>query len=414
MINNLDLLNLLGILGGIGFMALLLRQSNVPLMIGMLGGVVAGLIGVHLFMIPSNYCSLDPEADFMNVRFGLFLSVVGVIVASLPIRWGLERFYSSKRQLEADTVQGAFRGWYLPIIFLAPTVIILALFLYYPALDTFRLATLLTRFGQPRTAFICFDNFTAILNDQPISFPPQFFFLDWIFTPEYASVVLQTMVLSLAIVFFGMGFALMIALAAFLPLKGASIYRTLLIWPYAISPVVAGIIFLLMFNPLGGVINYFLNNSFGITIGWLNDPNAARWAVIIASVWKSMGFNILFFIAGLQNVPKDLIEAASIDGANLWQRFWRIVVPMLSPISFFLLITNITYAFFETFGTIDFLTSGGPVNSTETIMYRVYETGVGDGRLGAAAAQSLFLFVIVIGITVLQFRTTGEKVNYGA
>jgi sn-glycerol 3-phosphate transport system permease protein len=412
--DNILLLNLLGILGGIGFMSLLLRNSRVPVPIGMLGGMVVGLIGVHLFMLPSSYCALDPEAEFMNVRFGIFLATVGVVGLCIPVYLMLDRFYEDKRVIEADTIPGAFRGWYLPILFLAPTVIILALFLYYPALDTFRLATLLTRFGQPRTAFICFDNFTAILNDQPISFPPQYFFFDWIFSTEYASVVLQTMVLSLAIVFFGMGFALMIALAAFLPLKGASIYRTLLIWPYAISPVVAGIIFLLMFNPLGGVINYFLNNLFGVTVGWLNDPNAARWAVIIASVWKSMGFNILFFIAGLQNVPKDLIEAASIDGANLWQRFWRIVVPMLSPITFFLLITNITYAFFETFGTIDFLTSGGPVNSTETIMYRVYETGVVDGRLGAAAAQSLVLFVIVIGITVLQFRTTGEKVNYGA
>jgi len=261
---------------------------------------------------------------------------------------------------------------------------------------------------------VCVSNFTRLLADAAPNFPPQYAFLDWIFEPAYAKVVFQTMTLSLAIVGFSMGIALLIAVVAFLPLKGAGIYRTLLIWPYAVSPAVAGIIFLLLFNPLGGIINYALQNLFGVQVGWLNDQNAAPFAIVIASVWKSLGFNILFFIAGLQNVPKDLIEAAAIDGAGLFQRFRRIVIPTLSPITFFLLITNLTYAFFETFGTIDYLTKGGPVGSTTTMMYQIYVVGVGGGDLGKAAAQSLILFAMVIGITILQFRTAGEQVNYGA
>ncbi len=147
-------------------------------------------------------------------------------------------------------------------------------------------------------------------------------------------------------------------------------------------------------------------------MGWLNDPAAAPWAVIIASVWKLIGYNILFYLAGLQNVPKDLLEAAAIDGANAWQRFVSIVIPLLSPITFFLVITSMTYAFFESFGTIDYLTGGGPVGATTTMMYQIYEVGIVNNDLGKAAAQSIILFVMVIGLTVLQFRTTGERVNY--
>jgi sn-glycerol 3-phosphate transport system permease protein len=153
---------------------------------------------------------------------------------------------------------------------------------------------------------------------------------------------------------------------------------------------------------------------FGVSVPWLNNPAFAPWAVILASVWKSLGFNILFYIAGLQNVRADLLEAASIDGATAWRRFWSITFPMLSPITFFLLITNVTYAVFETFGTIDALTSGGPLGSTTTLMYRIYDIAFTNRDLGKAAAQSIVLFVLVIGFTVLQFRTTARRVTYGA
>jgi sn-glycerol 3-phosphate transport system permease protein len=401
---------LLATLGGMGLMTALLRHSQVPPMMRLLGGAVSGFVGAQVFMLPTNYCAFDPEQKLVQTRFGVFLVIVGVVAVTLPVRWALERRYAGKRLLASEYVSGAFKGWWLPIAFLAPTIIILALFLYYPAGDTFRLSTLLVKFGNSNTKFVCFDNFTRLLTMETPVFPPQFAFLDWVFTKDYAQVVFQTIVLAVAIVGFSMSLSLMIALAAFLPLKGASVYRTLLIWPYAISPAVAGIIFLLMFNPLGGIINYLFN----VDIGWLNDPNAGPWAVIMVSVWKSLGFNILFFIAGLQNIPKDLIEAAAIDGAGLIQRFQRVVLPLLSPIGFFLLITNLTYAFFETFGTIDYLTNGGPRGSTETMMYRIYDVGVNNQDLGKAAAQSLLLFVMVIGITLVQFRTTGENVNYGS
>lgn len=408
------LVSLVAMLLGVGVMLFSLRHRPATPFIKVLGGAFAGFIGTQFFMLPIDYCAFSPEASIIDQRFGALLVLVGVLVAVLPVQWFISRWLSGRHVQIIDTQPGAFKGWFYPLLFLAPTLIILLFFLYYPALDTFRLSTLLTRLGIERTAFVCVSNFTRLLASTAPQFPPQYFFLDWIFEPEYARVVFQTLVLSLAIVIGSMSLALMIALAAFLPVKGASIYRTLLIWPYAVSPVVAGIIFLRMFNPLGGIVNYGLGNLFGIQVGWLNDPNAAPWVIIFASVWKSLGFNILFFIAGLQNVPNDLIEAASIDGANLFQRFRRIVLPLLSPISFFLLITNMTYAFFETFGTIDYLTRGGPLGSTTTMMYSVYNVGIENGNLGRAAAQSLILFAMVIGLTVLQFRTSGEKVNYGA
>jgi sn-glycerol 3-phosphate transport system permease protein len=316
----------------------------------------------------------------------------------IPIRLIALRLLNRTPLLETQLTPGAFHtSMWVPLFLLAPTLVILALFIYYPSLDTFRLSTLLARLGIPRTAFVCVDNFTRLLNDS-----------------SYLNSFVITLMISAAIVFLSLVLALLIATMAYQPVKGAKIYRTLLIWPYAISPVVAGLIFLLLFNPTGGIINYFLNNLFGLKIPWLNNPAFAPWAVIIASVWKSLGFNILFYIAGLQNVPEDLKEAASIDGANALQRFFRIVVPMLSPITFFLVITNTTYAFFDTFGTIDYLTGGGPLESTTTLMYRVYEVGIQNNDLGKAAAQSIILFVMVIGLTVIQFRTAGRRVNYGA
>jgi sn-glycerol 3-phosphate transport system permease protein len=212
----------------------------------------------------------------------------------------------------------------------------------------------------------------------------------------------------------GLTIALFIAMMAYQPIRGARIYRTLLVWPYSLSPAVVGVIFLLMFSPIAGVINYVIESLFGFKVPWLNDPTYAPWTVILAAVWNHLGFNILFYIAGLQNVPTDLQESAAIDGANAWQRFRHVIFPLLSPITFFLVITNLTYSFFDIFATIDMLTRGGPVNSTTTLIYRIFQTGVQERDLGKAAAQSIVLLVMVIGITVLQFRTTGRRVNYGA
>jgi sn-glycerol 3-phosphate transport system permease protein len=383
-------------LAGAAALGFRFRAARLPRWLPLAAGAVGGAVGAVVLMLPLGFCTFEPERDPLDQAFGVVLMLGGAagVVALVGALLGV---LSERRPLADAPQQGQFKGWVLPLVLLAPTLTVLALFLYYPALDTFRLSTLLARLGAPRTAFICVKNFTDLVRE-----------------PLYGQIVLQSFALAFAIVVIGMSLALLIATMAYQPIRGASIYRTLLIWPYSISPIVAGLIFLLLFNPTGGLINEALNNLFGIRIGWLNDPAAAPWAVIIASVWKSLGFNVLFYIAGLQNVPKDLSEAAAIDGANALQRFVRVTLPMLSPITFFLIITNMTYAFFESFGTIDALTRGGPLNSTTTMMYQIYEVGVQNNDLGKGAAQSIVLFLMVVVLTIIQFRTTARSVNYGS
>jgi sn-glycerol 3-phosphate transport system permease protein len=376
------------------------RMGHRPLT-GALVGAVAGAAAPLLFMVPLNYCTFEESRKPIDFAFGVLLIAISLLLVLFLTSRAARLFKSGAITgfLAPDHPRGAMRShWIVPTLLIAPTLIILALFLYYPAFETGRLSTLLVKLGSPRTIFVCVDNFTRLVND-----------------PTYIKSMGVTLAISLAVVILGMSSSLFIATMAYQPVKGASIYRTLLIWPYAISPAVAGIIFLLMFNPTGGIINYILGNLFNIKPGWLNDPNIAPWTVILASVWKSLGFNILFYIAGLQNISKELLEAASIDGANAWQRFIKITFPLLSPITFFLVVTNLTYAFFDTFGTIDYLTpGGGPLNSTNTLMYNIYQVGIQNNDLGKAAAQSIVLFMIVIGITYLQFRTGERRVNYGA
>lgn len=370
---------------------------------GLLGaalGAGAGALGSLIFMIPLDYCMFEAERKSIDVLFGVMLIVLGVLMVLLPVAWLGKKVLRRESLVSATSqpTQGTFRHWWIALPLLAPTLAILLLFLYYPSLETLRLSTMLSRLGARREAFVCVDNYTRLFEGS-----------------AYLDVVARTVYMSFFIVVLSMALGLLIATMAYLPVRGASIYRVLLVWPYAISPAVAGIIFLLMFNPTGGVINYFLRSWFDVRPGWLNDPSLAPWTIIIASVWKSIGFNILFYIAALQNVPVDLIEAGSIDGAGLLRRFWHIVWPLLSPTTFFLLITNLTYAFFDTFATIDYLTpGGGPLQSTTTMMYQVIRLGVDNNDLGKAAAQSVVLFLMVIGITLLSFRTGGRQVTYGA
>jgi sn-glycerol 3-phosphate transport system permease protein len=386
--------------GGALILAYTFHRARFNAVLGAVAGAAAGFAGPLIFMLPLDFCTFEADAKALDTAFGLVLMALGAALALALTAW-VARLWSRRGQVQSDPGMrqhpGAFKGWLLPALLLAPTLLILALFLYYPALETFQLSTLLVQLGARRTAFVCVANFTSLITDT-----------------GYHSTVVLTLFISLAIVGLGLVLALAIAVMAYQPVKGARIYRTLLIWPYAISPAVAGVIFLLLFNPAGGIINYMLSGLGLPAVPWLNNPTFAPWAVIIASVWKSMGFNILFYIAGLQNVPKDLQEAAAIDGANAWQRFWRVVFPLLSPITFFLIITNMTYAFFETFGTIDYLTRGGPLNSTTTMMYRIYQVGIQNNDLGKAAAQSIVLFILVIGLTIMQFRSTGSRVTYGA
>lgn len=208
-----------------------------------------------------------------------------------------------------------------------------------------------------------------------------------------------------------MGVALLLAAMADRVLKGAGTYKTLLIWPYAVAPVVAAVLWWLMFNPSIGILPYWMK-----FVGhyWNHYVNAgeAMTVVVIASAWKQISYNFIFFLAGMQAIPKSLIEAAAIDGASPFKRFWQIVFPLLSPTAFFLLVVNVVYAFFETFGVIHATTLGGPDNATRTLVYKVYEDGFVGLDLGSSAAQSVILMILVIALTVIQFRYVERKVQY--
>jgi sn-glycerol 3-phosphate transport system permease protein len=325
--------------------------------------------------------------------------MTGLVIAGA--RWFAERYYSGQGLVpRTDTRQGTYgsglSGTLTAMLLLFPTLITLLVFHYYPMLETFRLSTQLARLGAPRTVDICLDNFTRIAQSS-----------------DYLYSVAISFGITAAIIVVGLSISLLIATMAHLPLKGARVYRILLVWPYALSPVIAGIVFRLLFNPAAGVVNYILDSLFGFQVDWLLDRNVAAFTVIAASIWNIIGFNILFYIAGLQNLPGDLNEAAAIDGANVFQRFFYITFPLLSPITFFLVVTNTTYAFFDTFGLIDFLTEGGPSRATTTMMYDLYRTGIISNNLGRAASMSLVLFAIVIVVTIVQFRVSRDRVNYG-
>jgi sn-glycerol 3-phosphate transport system permease protein len=462
---NLLVFTLLLTLAGAVYLALDMRQmalnrkvTSGGLRIGggaILGGL-SGFLGAQLLLIPLSYCMFNPEPNSADVFFGGLLAVSGAVIVLALARWLVRAVFSGRGLaglVEGQSSVGTFRSWWMPWVLLAPTLIVLALFLYYPALDNFRLSTLLARLGTSRTAFVCVDNFTRLLDARGFNEVTLInvvlliaiglalrvirgidgwqrilrwglwlvgayllfgVILQSILERDYYRTVMATFGISLAVVVLGLMISLAIAYVAYQPIRGGNIYRTFLIWPYAISPPVAGIIFALLFNPTAGIINHVIERLGGEGLPWLQDASLAPWTIIIASVWKMLGFNILFYIAGLQNVPKDLTEAASIDGANAWQRFIMIIVPLLSPFTFFLIITGITFAFFETFGTIDFLTRGGPAGATTTMIYEIYTVGISQFDLGKAAAQSIVLFAIVIGITLVQFRTTGSRVTYGA
>lgn len=363
-------------------------------------GAVSGVIGANLFIAPLNYCMFHTEQSREDVIVGWILVILGSSLAVWLAGTIADRYFKGLPIIpQGDTVPGSFQGRFALLnaaLVLAPTILILILFVYIPFFDTFRLSTFLARFGTPRTVFVCVDNFSRLLTDS-----------------DYHMNLFLSFVFSGFIIVFTMGSALLVAVMANLPLKGAKIYRTLLIWPYAVSPIVAGSIFQLMLGQESGVINAILT-TFGFEkVAWLTTVTPARFSVIAASVWNIIGFNILFYIAGLQNVPDDVLEAASIDGANAWERFWKITFPLLSPFTFFLVVTNTVYAFFDTFGLIFVLTRGGPTESTFTAMFRIYVQGILGNDIGKSTAQSLVLFLIVIGITVFQFRFANRNVHYG-
>jgi sn-glycerol 3-phosphate transport system permease protein len=230
--------------------------------------------------------------------------------------------------------------------------------------------------------------------------------------PYYLNSFKVTAVFSVLMTVGALLISLLLAGACDYLIRGARLYQTLLIWPYAVAPVVAAVLWSFIFNPSVGILTYVLRGWFGITWNHMLNGNQAMTLIIIASGWKQISYNFLFFLAGMQAIPKSLIEAAAIDGAGPLKRFMSVILPLISPTTFFLLVVNIVYAFFDTFGVIDATTQGGPVQATEVLVYKVYHDGFKGGDLGGSAAQSVVLMVIVIALTVVQFKYIERKVQY--
>lgn len=307
-------------------------------------------------------------------------------------------------------MQAVFRNRWLPFLLLLPTLIILVLFLYYPIISTFNLSFYKAAPNGIDLTYIGLDNYTKLLNPNIQQTESG----TLVVKGNYVIVLARSLLFSGCIVAGGLATSLGIAMLANQKIRGIRIYRTLLIWPYAISPAIVGVIFLFMFNPIVGVINYGWSEIFGTKPNWLGNPILTPLLVIVASIWKNLGYNVIFYLAGLQNIGGDLLEAASIDGAGPWTRFRRIIFPLLSPFTFFLIITNLTYSFFDVFGTIDILAGPGPGNSTTVLIYNLYTDLQVNHNTGMAATQSVMLFLLVAGLTVLQFRTTERRVTYNA
>ncbi len=287
-----------------------------------------------------------------------------------------------------------FRSVWLPYLLLAPQLLVTVVFFFLPAFQAIYQSLLLQDAFGLRTEFVWFDNFKALFNDD-----------------HYLASFKVTAIFSLLVASLGLSISLMLAVAADRIVRGAFAFKTLLIWPYAVAPAIAGVLWAFLFAPSIGIFAFVLK-QWGIPWNYLLDGDHAMILVVIASVWKQISYNFLFFLAGLQSIPRSLMEAAAIDGASPFRRFWTIVFPLLSPTTFFLLVVNIVYAFFDTFGVIDATTQGGPAAATQILVYKVYHDGVKSADLGGSSAQSVILMLIVIALSVIQFRFIEKKVQY--
>jgi sn-glycerol 3-phosphate transport system permease protein len=288
-----------------------------------------------------------------------------------------------------------FRNRWLPYLFVAPQIAITLIFFIWPAYQALESSLFIEdAFGFSRT-FVGLDNFTRLFSDA-----------------GYLRSFWTTLVFGLSVTVISMGMALALAVAANRVIRSATTYRTLLIWPYAVAPALAGVLWFFMMNPSLGIIAYWLEAWFGHDWNHYVNGTEALIMVIIAAAWKQISYNFLFFLAGLQSIPKSLIEAAAIDGASPARRFWTVVFPLLSPTTFFLLVVNLVYAFFDTFAIIHATTNGGPADATSILVYRVYSTGFVGQDYGSSAAQSVVLMALVIGLTFVQFRYIERRVQY--
>jgi sn-glycerol 3-phosphate transport system permease protein len=287
-----------------------------------------------------------------------------------------------------------FPGRLLPVLLLAPQLAVTFVFFLWPAGQAVLQSVQREDAFGVSTHFVGLENFAAILAD-----------------PFYLGSAELTAVFSLAVAFVSLALGLLFATMVDKVLRGAAIYTTVLLLPYAVAPAIAGVLWLFLFNPSVGIIAAALRRA-GINWNYLLNGDQALLLVILAAAWKQVSYNFLFFLAGLQAIPKTLVEAAAIDGAGPHRRFWRIVFPLLAPTSFFLLVVNIVYAFFDTFGIIHNVTQGGPARATEILVYKVWYDGVVGLDLGGSSAQSVILMAIVIGLTAAQFRFVERRVHY--
>jgi sn-glycerol 3-phosphate transport system permease protein len=282
----------------------------------------------------------------------------------------------------------------LPYILLLPQALVIGLFFYWPSAEAIRQSLYIPDPFGLSEQFVGLGNFEFLLADR-----------------FYLSAFWTTAVFSFWVTLLSMGLALWLAVTADRIIKGSGTYRTLLVWPYAVAPAVAGVLWLFMFNPSLGIVAFYLK-VLGYDWNHVLNGTEAMALVVMASAWKQISYNFLFFLAGLQAIPRSVIEAAAIDGAGFWRRFWTIVFPLLSPTTFFLLVVNIVYAFFDTFGVIHATTSGGPQQATTTLVYKVYADGFVGQDLGSSAAQSVILLLIVGALTVVQFKYIERRVHY--
>jgi sn-glycerol 3-phosphate transport system permease protein len=287
-----------------------------------------------------------------------------------------------------------FKSWWLPWALIAPQMAIILVFFFWPAGQALYQSALQQDAFGTKVEFVGWQNFERLWADE-----------------TYLASFKTTAVFSILVAVSGLSIALLLAVMADRVVRGGAIYKTLLIWPYAVAPAVAGVLWLFMFAPSVGIVSYALR-AMGFEWNHLLNGTHAMALIVMAAVWKQISYNFLFFLAGLQSIPKSLIEAAAIDGARAWRRFWSIVFPLLSPTTFFLLVINIIYAFFETFAIVDAATNGGPGKDTAILVYKVYYDGFKALDMGGSAAQSVVLMAIVIALTVVQFRYVEKKVQY--
>lgn len=446
------------VLGALGGWRIWTRIGFRPA-IGVAVGAACGVVGPLAAMKPVRSCAFEPERTGVDRAIGIVMFAAGAALALGVAAWIATSIARAQGQMgrRVDTFErGAFRGHRLfPVVLLAPTIAVLVLFLYRPMIETFRLSSHHLRRNAPREPFVCFDKYTRlmepgvewwavaptvllgvaavaeIVHRRRLQTSSMLLGSAWLlrlrevllvvtvvawatalFGRRYRGVFTTTVILTFGTVALSLAGGLAVAMLVSQKIRGRGIYRTLLIWPYAISPPIAGILFFVMFDPLVGIVGHLweLATPFDMP-NYRTDRTLARAVVILASVWKTIGFSILFYIAGLQNVATDVLEAAQIDGAKRWQRLRHIIIPALAPITFFLVVSNVTYAFFEVFATTTYLTEGGPSEATTDIMFRLVQEGT-QGNLGDGAAQSIILFAMVLAVTGWQFRSTGRRVTY--